>query len=435
MTSLRTRLLVSLFSALTLAGIGAGGGVYLKAYDEANVLLDYQLRQTALSLRDHAATSLVTSSDNLGDPAQEIVIQIWDDEGVHLYTSHPGMTAVPQTAPGLTTVTTGHSAWHVFTLQEDARMIQVAQPLRIRQTMAAEMAMRILIPWLVAMPVLCGLMWWLVGRGLQPLSNVADAVRTRTPQALDPLPTTTLPQEITPLVVALNDLLARLATALTAQRAFMSDAAHALRTPLTAVHLQAQVVARATGEDERQQAIQSLQHGIQRATHLVEQLLTMARFEPDTAERPLTLVALNSLIHEIIAEQTPIAVAQGIDMGLVRDDPAPIMGDVDGLRGLFGNLIENALRYTLPGGIVDIQLCSTPTSICVEVSDTGPGIPPPDRLRVFDRFYRCQDTSVPGNGLGLAIVKASAERHHAQVTMGERENGTGLVVRVTFPRA
>jgi two-component system, OmpR family, sensor kinase len=434
MTSIRTRLLVSLLSVLALAGLGAAGGVYLKAWDEANFLFDYQLKQTALSLRDHAATAVAVASSDQNDVEQEIFIQIWDDEGLHLYYSHPGSQPLPQTQPGITTVVTPHGSWHVFTLIENERVIQVAQPLRVRQTMAAGMALRTLLPWLVAMPVLGGLMWWLVGRSLQPLTAVARAVSARTPQALDPLPLLQLPQEAYPLVAALNGLLERLSAALAAQRAFIADAAHALRTPLTAVHLQAQVVARATEDKERQQAIDALQQGIQRATHLVQQLLTMARMEPSAAERPLVPVALNPLLHAVIAEHAPIAGEKAIDLGLVRDDPAQIMGDEESVRLLFGNLLENALRYTPAGGTVDVQITCTPDAISVEVADTGPGIPPEERERVFDRFYRRHDTSVPGSGLGLAIVKASAARHHAQLTLGARHNGTGLVVRVTFPR-
>src|SRR5262245_56777145 len=187
MRSIRTQLLVGLLSALALAGLGAAAGAYLKAWDEANALFDYQLKQTALSLRDHAATAVIVARSDQDDAEQETIIQIWDDDGLHLYHSHPGGPALPRTTPGLTTVTMPQGAWHVFALEEDERIIQVAQPLRIRQAMATGMAVRTLLPWLVAMPVLGGLMWWLVSRSLQPLTAVAQSVQARTPQALDPL--------------------------------------------------------------------------------------------------------------------------------------------------------------------------------------------------------------------------------------------------------
>jgi two-component system OmpR family sensor kinase len=284
------------------------------------------------------------------------------------------------------------------------------------------------------MPLLGGIIWWLVGRDLKPLADVAQAVSQRHPNALEPLLVTGLPQEVQPLIAALNDLLQRLAAALAAQRAFIADAAHALRTPLTALHLQTQVMARATEEEERQQAIVALQRGMQRITHLVHQLLTLARLDPESIQPPLTSVALNPLIHAAIADHAPLAAEKAIDLGLTRDDPACITGDADSLRILFGNLLENAIHYTPAGGTVDVQITSESDTIHVEIADTGPGIPPEDHARVFDRFYRRESTGIPGSGLGLAIVKTIADRHHAHLTLGERDRGPGLVVHLTFPR-
>jgi len=436
MNSIRRRLLVGLLGALTITGFIAAAGVYLKARDEANALFDYQLKQIALSLRDHATTALALAGAAQDSAEQEVVIQIWDYTRLHLYHSHAGIPLLPQAPLGLSTMTTSHGAWRVFTLQGyHGHVIQVAQPLRVRQAMATSMAARTLLPWLATMPLLGGMIWWLVGRDLKPLIDVARAVRQRHPTALEPLPPAGLPQEVQPLVTALNDLLQRLATALATQRAFIADAAHTLRTPLTAVHLQTQMVARATEDTERQQTIAALQRGVERATHLVHQLLTLARLEPEAAQQPQGQVALNPLLHTVIADHVPLAAEKRIDLGLARDDPAGLMGDVDSLRILFDNLLENAIRYTPEGGTVDVQITSAPDAIQVEVLDTGPGIPPAERTRVFDRFYRREGTDVPGSGLGLAIVKTIAERHRAQITLHDRDHGPGLVVCLTFPCA
>ena len=436
MNSIRRRLLVGLLGALTVTGFIAAAGVYLKARDEANALFDYQLKQIALSLRDHATTALAVAGAVQDRAEQEVVIQIWDYTGLHLYHSHAGTLLLPQTPLGLTTMTTSHGAWRVFTLLGyHNHIIQVAQPLRVRQAMATSMAARTLLPWLATMPLLGGLIWWLVGRDLKPLIDVARAVRQRHSTALEPLPSAGLPQEVQPLVTALNELLQRLATALATQRAFIADAAHTLRTPLTAVHLQTQMVARATEDAERQQTVAALQRGVERATHLVHQLLTLARLEPEAAQQPQTQVALNPLLHTVIADHVPLATEKRIDLGLARDDPACLMGDADSLRILFDNLLENAIRYTPEGGTVDVQITSAPDTIQVEVIDTGPGIPPAERTRVFDRFYRREGADVPGSGLGLAIVKTIAERHRAQIILRDRDHGSGLVVCLTFPRA
>jgi len=435
MNSIRRRLLVGLLGALTVTGFVAAAGVYLKARDEANALFDYQLKQIALSLRDHAATALAVAGADQESEEQEVVIQIWDDTGLHLYYSQRGLPPLSHARLGLTTITTSRGAWRVFNmLGYHNHVIQVAQPLRVRQAMATSMAARTLLPWLATMPLLGGMIWWLVGRDLKPLIEVARAVRQRHPTALEPLSSAGLPQEVQPLVTALNELLQRLATALATQRAFIADAAHTLRTPLTAVHLQTQIVARATTDAERQQSVAALQRGVERATHLVHQLLTLARLEPEAAQQPQTHVALNPLLHAVIADHVPLATEKRIDLGLARDDPACLMGDMNTLRILFDNLLENAIRYTPEGGTVDVQITSAPDAIQVEIIDTGPGIPPAERTRVFDRFYRREGTDAPGSGLGLAIVKTIAERHRIQITLHDRDHGPGLVVCLTCPR-
>jgi two-component system, OmpR family, sensor kinase len=200
------------------------------------------------------------------------------------------------------------------------------------------------------------------------------------------------------------------------------------------VHLQAQVVARSHDDAERQGALDILLQAVQRATHLEQQLLTLAREAPDAAQRPLTRVEVPPLLTAVIADHAPLAAEHGIDLGLVRADPGWILGDADSLRLLFANLLDNALRYTPAGGTVDIASTTAPQAIRVELTDTGPGIPPADAVHVFDRFYRGATTTVPGTGLGLAIVKTIAERHHATVTLSPRPNRPGLVVCIAFPR-
>lgn len=256
MMSIRARLLGSLLAALTFAGLVAAVGVYLKAWQEVNILFDYQLKQIALSLRDHAAAAVVSSDQD--DAAHDVIIQIWDDDGLHLYQSHTNTLPTPQAQPGWSTVAMPQGARRVFTLVEEERTIQVEQPLHVRQAMATGVAIRTLLPWLLMLPVLAGLIWWLVGRSLRPLTAIAGAVSRRTALALEPLPDTGLPQEVQPLVTALNALMQRLAATLAAQRSFIADAAHILRTPLTAIHLQAQLLARSTVNEERQQTIDAL---------------------------------------------------------------------------------------------------------------------------------------------------------------------------------
>jgi two-component system OmpR family sensor kinase len=276
-----------------------------------------------------------------------------------------------------------------------------------------------------------------VTRGLRPLETVASAVKARTPSSLEPLPEERLPEEIRPVVTALNDLLPRLARALEMQRAFIADAAHELRTPLTAVRLQLQLAERAQDERERAAALASLRDGLDRTTHLVEQLLTLAREEPGgAAVRERGDVDLAALAAEVVSSLSPFAESKSIDLGLARSEAGLVLrGEGEALRALLSNLVDNALRYTPRGGRVDVSAFRVPEGLVIEVHDTGPGIPPEERTRVFDRFYRRAGADLPGSGLGLAIVKSVAERHGATVTLDDGPDGHGLIARVVFAGA
>ncbi|HCK80306.1 MAG TPA: histidine kinase, partial [Candidatus Competibacteraceae bacterium] len=205
-----------------------------------------------------------------------------------------------------------------------------------------------------------------------------------------------------------------------------------LRTPLTAVRLQAALARQASTAEERAGALQDLEAGLGRAAHLIEQLLAMARLDAEPTGR-LEPVDLLSLAKTVVVEQSPIADSKALDLGLLSGEPATIAGDPTELRALLDNLVGNALRYTPTGGRVDVEVRQTETGAVLAVSDTGPGIPPAERRRVFDRFYRGADAAAPGSGLGLAIVRRIADRHHARIDLGSSENGSGLRVTVRFP--
>ena len=231
----------------------------------------------------------------------------------------------------------------------------------------------------------------------------------------------------------MDDLLARLARALESQKAFVADAAHELRTPLTAVQLQIQLAERAKTDDERQVAFAKLKQGQLRAAHLVQQLLTLARQEPGVASQPHSAVDLAEVARLVVSEHAPLASDRNIDLGISQEERATISGDFEALRVMLGNLVDNALRYTPPGGTVDVALRLGAGAAVMEISDTGPGIPEEDRQRVFDRFYRREATNIAGSGLGLAIVKNIADRHHAGIVLENRVPGPGLRVSVSFP--
>jgi len=284
------------------------------------------------------------------------------------------------------------------------------------------------------LPIMIGAVAWIVRRGLEPLRFVAAEVQRRDARTLAPLGTDHLPREIEPLVNELNRLLERLRQAFAAQRAFISDAAHELRSPLTALRLQLQLLDRAPDETERLEARARLGAAVERAIHLVEQLLTLARSEPQDAAMELENVDLAAAAADAIKDTHDLALARKIDLGLEAPPGLNVQGDREALRTLVRNLVDNAVRYTPPGGTVQVRCWSAAQRAQLEVSDTGPGIPPGEKKRVFDRFYRRAAAQEDGTGLGLAIVKAIAERHGAQIDLGEAPGG-GLRVAVSFPLA
>ncbi|MEO7208634.1 MAG: ATP-binding protein [Steroidobacteraceae bacterium] len=433
MSSIRARLLVALIILVALISLLAAGVTYRRVLTETSTLFDYQLRQMALSLRSQI--SLAPRIEVPPDQSDsDFVVQIWDVFGARTYVSRPGLPMINQTVLGYADLDLRGQPWRAYGLQTADGVIQIAQPVQVREALARAAAERVVIPLIFLLPIMIGAVAWIVRRGLTPLRFVAAEVQRRDARSLAPLDIDNLPREIEPLVSELNRLLDRLQRAFAAQRAFISDAAHELRSPLTALRLQLQLLNRAPDESGRSEARARLGAAVERAIHLVEQLLTLARNEPQEAPMEFEKVDLAAAAAEGIKEAHDFALARDIDLGLDAAAGLYIQGNREALRTLARNLVDNAVRYTPPGGTVQVRCRSTTRETILEVSDSGPGIAARDRERVFDRFYRRAATQEHGTGLGLAIVKAIAERHGARIELGETPGG-GLRVAVSFARA
>ena len=431
--SIRRRLLLALLAALFLVGLASSGATWYAVHQEAKRLFDYQLEQMALSLRDHVLQSSDGPLGQVLEPLQyDFIVQVWDPRGAVVYLSDRGIV-LPPSASGLQTVRADGADWRVFTLPQKDKTIQVAAPLSLRSDRSFSMALRILVPLLASIPLFAVLIWLVVGKGLQPLVEITRAIRRRAPASLEPLPERALPEEVTPVVRELNALLARLGDALETQKQFTADAAHELRTPLTALPMQVQLVERARSPEERRAALEALKAGVRRATRLVEQLLAMARLEPEASGQELREVDLASLAAETAAALEPLAEAKGVELRLAEVGPARLVGDEQALAMLVRNLADNALRYTPAGGRVTLGTRAEDGRAVLEVSDTGPGIPTEERTRVFDRFYRLPGSGSEGSGLGLAIVKRVAQAHGAEIALAEHAP-SGLSVTVRFSK-
>lgn len=435
MNSIRQRLALWLLIGLSAATALGAWGVYVRARAEARDLFDYQMQLMAASFPDEGFGA-ASRSPGEAESGDVVVVQIWDRTGTRLYLSRPGARPPTRTEIGFSDIKTSNGEWRVFGALVGNNVIQISQPMSVREELAAGMAWRTMLPLLILLPLLIGVIWVTIGRSLKPVNDLAAAVAARSADALDPLPDAHLPQEVRPLVDALNGLLARLGRSLDVQREFVADAAHELRTPLTALRLQIQLAERAESAAERAAALDRLRGGAERATRLVEQLLAMARSDPEAVERPFADVELTAIARDTVAELAPLAAARGLDLGVSALTPVNVRGDADSLRVLLGNLVDNAIRYTPAGGTVDVAVTSNAGSMelaSLAVTDDGPGIPAEDRDRVFDRFYRRDSTDSTGSGLGLAIVRRIAERHGATVQLGDGMNGRGLRVIVRFP--
>jgi len=434
--SLRGRLLWFLLAAITLAALAQASIAYNTALSDADQIFDYHMQQMALSLRSGTPLSNTEARERIEDAPgnDDLVVQMWSPDGVQVFHS-VSRARLPQRAVlGFSNLKANGTTYRVFSIQTAGQTVQVAQDLAVRRNMAGNLALRTLGPIAVMMPMLMLVVWWVVSGSLEPVARVRKQVAARQADDLSPVSEAGLPDEVRPLVHELNLLFDRVRTAFDAQQHFVADAAHELRTPLAALRLQAQSLDRAETVEARKVAVARLTAGIDRATRLVEQLLVLARQEASAgdgaAARPVDLA---ELARRTVGDLAGLAQAKQIDLGLQHADEVSIAGQPDALHILLRNLVENAVKYTPGGGTVDIAVRLQKDAAEITVEDSGPGIPPDERERVFDRFYRVAGSDAAGSGLGLAIIKAIAERHGATLRLDKSERLGGLAALVRFP--
>lgn len=430
LNSIRARLLLALLGMLALVALVMGAVTYRNVLAETESLFDYQLRQMALSLRDQGEVD-PTQAQALANEQFDFVVQIWTLDGRSIYATRPHDELPSRALLGLADVLVQGAVWRTYSVATPGRVIQVAQPLATRQRLAADAALRSIAPLVVLVPLMALAAWWLASMTLSPLRRVVQEVKARDDRMLQPLADRGLPEEVSPLVGALNGLLARLGQTLETQRAFLSDAAHELRSPLTALKLQIESLRRASDDAARQQAVVSLADGIDRAARIVEQLLQLARSEPGAQAPAMVPLDLRELVRQAVADTAPYALSRGSRFELEAEAPVTVHGEKNALSALVRNLADNAVRYSPPGTQVVLRVLQEGGSPVLQVDDAGPGIPPEERERVFDRFYRRAAGGEEGTGLGLAIVKSVAQRHGATVQLAGSPLG-GLRVTVRF---
>lgn len=442
--SLRGQLLLWLLPFPLLAAVLTGGVTYV-AYDR--VIRDFMDTQMEVFARSHAGRAGLGDAgvaplvdDDVFDRGA-FVVQLWSPEGRLLASTWAGAAAPLQPGAGHHdgAAREGGPAWRIYTAPPSATGSQV-QVLQSEHFLREEVASRALLaglPVLLLLPALWGVLWAAVGRSSRALRSVADEIARRDERRLGELPLHPVPTEIEPLVSAFNRLLSRLAQAFDAQRRFVQDAAHELRTPMTAVTLQLQNLHRQLPPEAAAEALVPLDAGLKRMRHLVDQLLRLSRHEAGAAAGATEPVDLTTLLRESLGQCMPLADVRRIEVSFDGAGASPVvLGVMQELRSVFDNLIDNALRYTPEGGEVALRLHEAAGATVVDIVDSGPGVPAELRERVFDRFYRVPGSAAGGSGLGLAITRAAARSQGLEVLLLARDDGhDGLVARVVLPRA
>ena len=458
--TLRHQLLISLLAPIVLVTLISAVVTYYYAFNFATLAYDYSLfdsaldisRQTRLSEGRMRVDLPSAALDMLESDTHDSIFYMVNDAKGAFVTGHRGLPLPAEEAPpgkplyydgiyrgnpvrlaALHAAVTGAPA-------DQPVLILVGETLNKRRTLANEVLLGMLLPELLLIALVGALVWFGIERGLRPLATLQQEISNRSHRDLSPLPEQNAPGEVRALIRAMNDLLARLSSALSAQQRFIADAAHQLRTPLAGIKTQAELALRQKEIDDVHHTLLQLNTATGQTTHLVNQLLSLARAEPGAVRaQAVQRLDLNALARDATTEWVPRALERDIDLGYdaTADGTARtiIEGDTLFLKEMLGNLLDNAVRYTQRGGRVTVRVAAENDQVLLAVEDNGPGIPADERERVFERFHRVLGSGAEGCGLGLAIVREIAQSHNAQARMAAGAHGAGTLATVAFPRA
>ncbi len=438
-TSLRRRLMWLLSGAVLLAWLATAWFSYSDARVQIGAMLDGQLRLSAELIAQQLAPEMApagaASVSPQGGPDARMAFQVWDGAArLRQRSANAPRTRLSMAEHGFSEIDLDGQRWRVYShaVPDSRILVQVAERHALRDELAQSVANHLMHPLAVALPVLGLLIWLSVTAGLLPLGALALQVQRRAPDNLAPLPEPQVPREVAPLVHALNALFERLRTSFEQERRFTADAAHELRTPLAALKTQAQVAQTAASAKDLHHALDQIVVGVDRATRLVEQLLMLARLDPQASLPAAEPLSLPQLAAACVAQLAPMAADRDVDLAQQAPDNVMVRGDAALLSALMRNLLDNAIRHAPPGSEVELSVGRAADGVQLRVCDQGPGIPAAQRQRVLERFYRIDGVSGEGSGLGLSIVQRIVELHGATLRLEPGQGGQGLCVEVVF---
>lgn len=446
--SLQTRLLALLMLLVTLVWLGAAVFTWVDASDELDELLDGHLAQSAALLVVQQAGH---GNDPAGEPKEEnrledapslhkyapkVAFQVFHEGRLNLRSANAGATPMSAQNRGFSSVTLQDgSQWRVFGAQGNEGDVQVfvGEQIESRDHILWAVLKAMLMPLMYALPLLAVVGWLAVRNGLAPLRHLSQALAQRQPQALDPVVLSDMPSEVEPVVRSLNALFERIQTMVALERRFTFDAAHELRTPIAAIRTQAQVALGAGKDDEqRNHALNYTLVGCDRATHLVEQLLTLSRLESSSGAAPSARVDVSAVAQRVAADLALTALGRSQELQLDAPPHAMIQADDMLTSVLVRNLLDNALRYSPDGARVAVTLQVDAHHVTLQVQDSGPGLAEAEMARLGERFYRVLGSGQTGSGLGWSIVRRIAKVYGAQVNVSRSIALGGLCVRVRW---
>lgn len=436
--SIQLKLSFTLFVSILLVALVAGICSFVFAFDEAHELQDDILRQVAQLIDQKQLSSSLTPITHLkgSDAEAQVIIQHLKANQSSVDKDASGILPISPTLPnGLHTLEAGDKTLRVLvkTLINGDRIV-VAQPSSLRNEIAYDSAFRTVMPFLIFIPVLLFIVSHLVRSMFRPITTLSNEIDQRAEQDLSPIESTHLPTEIRPFIVAINSLFTRVEQSMETQRRFVADSAHELRSPLTALSLQAERLADADMSTVARERLNVLQKGIKRGRSLLEQLLTLAKVQTNI-ESPKAWVSVQGVYRRILEDLMPLAEEKQIDIGIEGMLDVQVWVNELELITVIKNLVDNAIRYTPPAGRIDLSVQQENRQVILQVQDTGPGIPNGERERVLDPFYRILGGEQVGSGLGLSIVNALATRWGTKIDFSFTDNETqsGLRVKIYIP--